>query len=131
MPPRAQQRPPQSLSGAPQAQPTQGSPIAQLNPQQLAALQEHIRQTRAQTGQEVTPAMITEWMMRNGINTGAGQQQQQVQQQQVQQQQQQGMQQQGAQQSAQQVQGNLDAVRESPAPTRARIRLSQGPRQSC
>ena len=79
MPPRAQQRPPQSLSG-PQP-PNTNSPIAQLNPQQLNALQEHIRQTRATTGQEVTPIMITEWMMRNGINTGAPQQQQQQQQQ--------------------------------------------------
>ncbi|GAA6033945.1 hypothetical protein JCM8097_000421 [Rhodosporidiobolus ruineniae] len=96
MPPRSQQRPPQSLTPQPGAQ---ASPIAQLNSQQLAALQEHIRQTRAQTGQEITPAMITEWMVRNGIQPGGGggggggapQQQQQQQQpvQQVQQQQQQ------------------------------------------
>ncbi|GAA5919224.1 hypothetical protein JCM5296_006271 [Sporobolomyces johnsonii] len=108
MPPRAQQRPPQSLTPQPGAQGQSGSPIAQLNPQQLAALQEHIRQTRQQTGQEVTPQMITEWMVRNGIAPGAPQQQQQQQQQQ-----QMGMQ--GVQQGAvpptqQQVQGNLDAV---------------------
>ncbi|CEQ40034.1 SPOSA6832_01612, partial [Sporobolomyces salmonicolor] len=105
MPPRAQQRPPQSLTPQPGAQGQSGSPIAQLNPQQLAALQEHIRQTRQQTGQEVTPQMITEWMVRNGIAPGAQQQQQQ--------QQQMGMQasQQGTvPPTQQQVQGNLDAV---------------------
>lgn len=107
MPPRAQQRPPQSLT----PQPGQSaSPIAQLNPQQLAALQEHIRQTRVQTGQEVTPAMITEWMVRNGIHQpqGHGQgppQQQQQMGQQPQQQQQQPQGQQG------QPQGNFEAVR--------------------
>ncbi|GAA5980648.1 hypothetical protein JCM11641_000162 [Rhodosporidiobolus odoratus] len=51
----------------PQQQPIM--PIQQLNPQQLAALQEHIRVTRNQTGQEVTPAMIGDWMARNGIAT--------------------------------------------------------------
>ncbi|BGP09937.1 Transcription initiation factor TFIID subunit 12 [Rhodotorula toruloides] len=101
MPPRAQQRPPQSLT----PQPGSGSPIAQLNPSQLAALQEHIRNTRNQTGQEVTPAMITEWMMRNGIQAGQGGAGQQGQG--VPHQQQQG-QQQG--QVPQQVQGNLDAI---------------------
>ncbi|GAA5999193.1 transcription initiation factor TFIID subunit 12 [Rhodotorula paludigena] len=99
MPPRAQQRPPQSLT----PQPNQGSPIAQLNPQQLAALQDHIRQTRQQTGQEVTPAMITEWMARNGFHQGAGAGQQQQQQQPPPQQQQ-------MQQGQGQGQGNLDAV---------------------
>lgn len=112
MPPRAQQRPPQSLT----PQPGSGSPIAQLNPTQLAALQEHIRNTRNQTGQEVTPAMITEWMMRNGIQAGQGGGAQQGQG--VPQQQQQG-QQQG--QVPQQVQGNLDAIREWAV---ARSRLS-------
>ncbi|GAA5886701.1 hypothetical protein JCM16303_003286 [Sporobolomyces ruberrimus] len=97
MPPRNQQRPPSSLSN-PNPPQQSNSPIAQLNPQQLAALQDHIRQTRAQTGQEFTPAMITEWMVRNGIT--AGNQPQQVQQQQPPQQQQQ----------QQQAQGNLDAV---------------------
>jgi len=103
MPPRNQQRPPSSLSNPQQPQ-QQPSPIAQLNPQQLAALQEHIRQTRAQTGQEFTPAMITEWMVRNGITAGVvqGQGQPQQPQQQV------G----GGQnvQQQQQAQGNLDAV---------------------
>ncbi|BGP18355.1 hypothetical protein JCM10213_008527 [Rhodosporidiobolus nylandii] len=79
MPPRAQQRPPQSLTPQPGA-PQNVSPVQQLQPQQLAALQEHIRNTRQQTGQEVTPAMITEWMHRNGINTQQSQQVQQPQQ---------------------------------------------------
>lgn len=69
MPPRSQQRPPSSLS-APD-QPNNASPIAQLNPQQLSALQEHIRTTRQQTGGEFTPSMITEWMLRNGISTNS------------------------------------------------------------
>lgn len=118
MPPRAQQRPPQSLT--PQSGSGSGSPIAQLNPTQLAALQEHIRNTRQQTGQEVTPAMITEWMMRNGIQAGlqggAGQQGQGMPQQQQQQGQQQG-------QLPQQVQGNLDAIRESAVARLRRVLL--------
>ncbi|GAA5862344.1 hypothetical protein JCM8547_007610 [Rhodosporidiobolus lusitaniae] len=110
MPPRAQQRPPQSLTPAPnQQQGATASPIAQLNPQQLAALQDHIRTTRVQTGQEVTPAMITEWMVRNGIHQP--QQQQQQQQPAMQQQQQQQVPQQQQQQGQQGgQQGNVEAV---------------------
>lgn len=71
--------------------PSGGAPLAQLTPQQLAALQDHIRQTRATTGQEVTPALIQAWMQSNGIATGGaggggGQPQPQQPQQQVQQQ---------------------------------------------
>ncbi|GAA5842651.1 hypothetical protein JCM11251_007751 [Rhodosporidiobolus azoricus] len=103
MPPRSQQRPPQSLTPQPGQAGATASPIAQLNPQQTAALQEHIRQTRQQTGREVTPQMIAEWMIRNGISqAGQGGQAAPSQQQQVGGQ---PMQQQSAGQG-----GNIDAV---------------------
>lgn len=42
----------------------------QLNPQQMAALHEYIRQKKATTGGEVTAATVTEWMRAQGLGGG-------------------------------------------------------------
>jgi hypothetical protein len=134
--------PPRGRSAA--APPAPSTPLqglsAQLNPQQLAALQEHIRQMRIQTGGEVTAQMVSDWMIAHRGQGQGGQQmdqqqmamqqqqqrqqqqqqlqqqqqqqlqQQQLQQQQLQQQQQPQYQQQQHQQQPSQQQANLDQV---------------------
>jgi hypothetical protein len=69
----SRQQQPQRPGGTPQPQ----GLASQLNPQQMQALQEYLRNIKATTGQDATAQLIQEWMAGHRLNLGnmGGQQQ--------------------------------------------------------